>query len=160
MKHGIIPRILITAILLAAVPFFATAMGNSEKPFGIVLDEEFSDIADNLQIGEIDLQTAKDLLHDLRTENGRENNADYQAMERILEAVQAREMTAVQAREQLRLLDECSGDLSEIQLKQMEQITSREKIEAGTEAKTGSDNTGSAAEAAGTGGQGKTNNRN
>ncbi|MBI9107009.1 MAG: hypothetical protein JEZ04_09715 [Spirochaetales bacterium] len=112
IKNGI----MIAAFLLI-VPMVLTAMGNSEKAYGEVLDEEFTAIVEALEAGDLDMKTAVEQLHDLRTENDRENIDDYQIMEKLMAEVQNREMTATQARVQFCELSESETDLTELQLR-------------------------------------------
>lgn len=128
-------------VFLFMVSLSAGAMGNSEKPYGIILDEQFSSIAESLESGEIDLQAAIDQLNELRTANSRKDGEDYRTMEKLLMAVQNREMTAVQAREQARLLPECETGLSQSQLQQRERNTVQTRTE--TETITSDSSTGS-----------------
>jgi len=133
MKNRIIIKSLLLTLIFLILPMAVTAMGNSEKEYGEVLEEEFTSIAEALEAGEIDRQTAIDQLHELRTDFGREENEDYQTMERLLTAVQSRDMTALQAREQLRLLDECQLDNSEIKLQAQIRNTNQIKTQENAE---------------------------
>ena len=135
-KKGIIIKSLMIAALLLIIPMTVTAMGSSEVPYGITLDEEFAAIAEALEAGDIDLQTAIDQLHELRTENGRDDNEDYQKMEGLLKSVQDGTITQTRAQERLRLLDESKTELSEVQLQ--ERLKSKNEVKVQAEDSAGS----------------------
>ena len=119
-----IPVTLIFVALMLLIPMLASAMGNSEQPYGQALEEEFINIAEALDNGDIDLAEARDLLHEFRADYGRSDNEDYQEMERLLTMVQTREMTILQTRERLNQLEECQ-DQEQIQLKDQEKLQDR-----------------------------------
>ena len=124
-------------LLLLALPMTLTAMGNSEKTYGESLDEEFTAIAEALESGEIDMETAIEQLHDLRTGFGREDNEDYQAMERLLTAVREQTMTTEQARERLHQLDEYAENEEPLRTQTMTTEQTREQTSTGEKAQDG-----------------------
>lgn len=140
MKNGIIIKGIIITIFLLIVPMVVMANGNIERPYGNLLDEEFTDISKQLEAEEIDLEAAINRLHEFRAENNREDNEDYQVMERLLTQLHAGEMTQIQAREQVQLLGECNEGLTPNQLKQrvrtMNQIRTQDDTQTGTQTQT------------------------
>ena len=69
-------------------------------------------------------------LHALQDEKSLGDSEQYREMKRLMEAVCDDEMTAVQAREQLRIHQDSETPLTENKLEQKEQIQNTEKIQA------------------------------
>ena len=140
MKNKIVIKGIIILVFLLIVPMLVTANGNVERPYGNLLDEEFTAIADDLEAGKIDVQTAVNRLQEFRVENAREDNADYQVMAGLLAKVQTGEATKLQAREQVQLLEECNAELTANQLQQrvnnMEKIKTQTKTQTRTQSET------------------------
>ncbi len=132
--------IFVAVLMILVLPMALTAMGNSEKPYGDVLDETFSDLAAQVESGEIDVKDAVDALNELRVQNNRPESGDYQEMEMLLQRIRTKEMTLLQAQQQLRLMDECKVGMSEEALQAREQNKTAVKTMTGSEnaAKTGS----------------------
>ncbi len=115
-------HLLIMLVMLFVISVPAFSQGNSEKPYGIVLQEEFLSLVEQLQAGDLTLQEAVAALHDLREVNGRVNGEDYGEMVGLMTAVRDKTMTKEQAMDKLCLLDEANADCSGDQLKTRDQV--------------------------------------
>ena len=129
-------KLMLVMVLTVLVPLTLTARGNSEKPYGIILDEEFTTIVTALEDGEIDLPAAIDQLHELRRDNNRPDSAEYREMEKIMEAVQTKEMSTLQAREKLHQLEESDCDMTETQLRTRDKLMTKQQDQTGDTAGT------------------------
>jgi hypothetical protein len=114
--------ILLALSLLIPSMIFARGAAENDKPYGIVLDEEFSDLLDAVEGGEISVSEAARELQSVRQDYGREDNEEYQRMEQILEAVQTKTMTMTQAREEFYPMDEACEGLDAEQLQEREKL--------------------------------------
>lgn len=127
------------ALFLLSIPLSVTAMGNSENAALTGINEDFAEIAADLQSGEIDRTEALEQLHALHDEKGNGDTDRLREMEQLLTAVEAKEMTAVQAQDQLRIHQESKTSLEENKVQQKEQNKTqvREKTNTQSEIKNG-----------------------
>ena len=125
-NYRIIGKLCVIGVLMAILPAIVFARGNNE-PYGEILDKEFHGLLVSLEGGKTDADEAIRQLHELRVEYGRENSAEYREMERLLIAVQAGEMTAVQARERLHAMDESKTEMTQEQLRERDRIQTQEQ---------------------------------
>lgn len=119
-------------LFFLAVPFSLTAMGTRENAPEPVIVEAFGDIAEDLQSGEITKDEALDRLQTIHDENGNGDVERLREMEQLLTAIEAKEMTATQAKEQLQ---------TQTQLKDQQQLQEEVKssTQTMTQTKTGSE---------------------
>ena len=120
-------RIVLIGLLLLLVPAVLMARGAAEadKPYGMVLTDEFMTVLEQIVNDEIDVPSAMETIRSLRQDFGRHDNEDYKSMEQILMAVQTKVMTKEQAREEFCRLEESREGLTGLEIRVREQKMSR-----------------------------------
>lgn len=114
-------------LLLAPVMLSAAGTAEADKPYGMVLSDEFVSVISSVESGDMSVSDAMAALQTVRQDFGRVDNEDYARMEQLLNAIQTQEMTMLQAREQFYQLEESQEGMTASQIRQRERVMTREE---------------------------------